>query len=116
MFPKPSPRPKRRPNPGHPYLAWLKDQACCACGTPPPSEAAHVRGPVSQKTGLMLARRQDEAYVSAVPLCATCHRLGQHSIHQAGELKFAEAKWGEYSQLPLRAFSYLAKWIREGRP
>lgn len=61
MIPKPEPRRKKRPNPGHPYLRWLKDRPCCVCGATP-SEAAHVRGPMSLKTKIQLDRRIAEAY------------------------------------------------------
>lgn len=115
MIPKPEPRRKKRPNPGHPYLAWLKDRPCCACGAHP-SEAAHVRGPMSLKTKIQLDRRIGEAYLSAVPLCARCHRTGPHSVHEEGEKTFAADRLGHMEALARLAHAYLARWILEGRP
>lgn len=114
-FPKPAPPRKRRPNPGHPFLAWLKAQACCSCGATP-SEAAHVKGPLSLKTKIQLNRRQGEAYLSAVPLCAACHRTGVNSVHEEGEKRFAADRLGHMESLARLAHAYLARWILEGRP
>ena len=115
MYPKPQARPKRRPNPGHPYLTWLKTQACCECGTTP-SEAAHVRGPASLKTGQQLARREREAYLSAVPLCMHCHRTDANSVHELGERTYGQHRFGHMDALARLAHAYLAQWILEGRP
>jgi hypothetical protein len=115
MIPKPEPRRKKRPNPGHPYLAWLKTQPCAACRAAAPSEAAHVRGPISLKTGLPLPRRADTAYLAAVPLCSSCHRDGPGSIHELGEMEFSIDQFGNEYALAGLAHSYLARWILNGR-
>ena len=53
------------------YLAWLREQPCMNCNTPPPSEAAHVRR-VSNGAGMGI-----KPEYSAIPLCHACHG-GQH--------------------------------------
>lgn len=115
MYPKPEPRTRRKPNPGHPYLAWLKTRPCCACGTTP-TEAAHVKGPLSLKTKLPLDRRTSEAYLSAVPLCTPCHRTDPYSVHEVGERVFASDRFERMDALSGLAHAYLARWVMEGRP
>lgn len=56
------------------YLAWIRTLPCCACGAPPPSEAAH-----SGNDGGMSLKASDH---SAIPLCAACHRTGQCAYHR----------------------------------
>lgn len=87
MFPKPE-RPAKAKRSGSDYLFWIKSQPCARCGEPGPSDAAHVMGAVSPKTGMPLARRVGIAYRFAIPLCKECHQTGRDSIHAVGEAKF----------------------------
>lgn len=114
-FPNPAPRKKRKSNPGHPYLAWLKDQRCAICSSAPPVEAVHVEGPLSLKTHLTLPRRKHQAYLSAIPACAKCHRTGPGSIHELGEKPFAIYQFGTSDALARLAHAYLITWVRERR-
>ena len=112
-FPKPSPRVKRRPNPGHPYLTWLKTCGCVVCGSTP-SEAAHVQGPISLKTGTILARRNHEAYLSAIPACPVHHRTGPGALDTIGEAQWSLDHYGRVDGAARAAFAYLARWAMEG--
>ena len=79
-------KPKRSPR----YLAWIRTQPCCVCGSTQPCcvcgskksiEASHT-GPHG------LGQKSPDA--SAIPLCAKHHRTGGDSYHQLGPRKFSE--------------------------
>lgn len=61
----PTPRPVRVRSGG--YLAHIRKQKCAACGSPPPSQAAHIRTGNEGGTGL----KPDDWLT--VPLCHSCH-------------------------------------------
>jgi len=70
-------KPQRNPR----YLAWIRTQPCCVCGSRKAVEASHT-GPhgIGQKS----------ADTSAIPLCAKHHRTGADSYHRLGPRKFSE--------------------------
>ena len=70
-------KPQRNPR----YLAWIRTQPCCVCGSRKAIEASHT-GPhgIGQKS-------PDR---SAIPLCARHHRTGTDSYHRLGPRKFSE--------------------------
>jgi hypothetical protein len=70
-------KPQRNPR----YLAWIRTQPCCICGSRKGIEASHT-GPhgIGQKS----------PDTSAIPLCAKHHRTGNDSYHRLGPRKFSE--------------------------
>ncbi len=70
-------KPRRNPR----YLAWIRTQPCCVCGSTQRIEASHT-GPhgIGQKS----------SDSSAIPLCAKHHRTGIDSYHRLGPRKFSE--------------------------
>jgi hypothetical protein len=70
-------KPQRNPR----YLAWIRAQPCCVCGSKKAIEASHT-GPhgIGQKS----------PDTSAIPLCAKHHRTGADSYHRLGPRKFSE--------------------------
>jgi len=70
-------KPQRNPR----YLAWIRTQPCCVCGSKKAIEASHT-GPhgIGQKS-------PDN---SAIPLCAKHHRIDADSYHRLGPRKFSE--------------------------
>lgn len=58
--------PKRKPYRSAAYLAYVRSHPCCACGSPPISEAHHFM----QGSGGM-GVKADDTYTA--PLCRTCH-------------------------------------------
>lgn len=109
LHPKPEKPAKRDPRPGHPYLEWLTVQRCETCKKRG-SEAAHVRGPQSANTNEQLPRRKAEAYLSALPLCPTCHQHGKASIHALGERGWGQHHYGHPDAAARIAHRYLSRW------
>ena len=70
-------KPQRNPR----YLAWIRTQPCCVCGTTRGIEASHT-GPRG------LGQKSPDS--SAIPLCAKHHRTGDASYHRLGPRKFSE--------------------------
>ncbi len=70
-------KPQRNPR----YLAWIRSQPCCVCGSRRAIEAAHT-GPHG------LGQKSPDS--SAIPLCAKHHRTGNDSYHRLGPRKFSE--------------------------
>src|SRR5689334_23277870 len=70
-------KPQRNPR----YLAWIRTQPCCVCGSTRGIEASHT-GPHG------LGRKSSDS--SAIPLCARHHRTGVDSYHRLGPRKFSE--------------------------
>jgi hypothetical protein len=70
-------KPQRNPR----YLAWIRTQPCCVCGSTRRIEASHT-GPhgIGQKSSA----------TSAIPLCAKHHRTGADSYHRLGPRKFSQ--------------------------
>lgn len=70
------------------FLAFLRTQRCCACGHPPPVQAAHLRHSDAAKGGRNpgIGAKPDDS--KAVPLCAWCHLDGPHALHKIGEERF----------------------------
>ena len=70
-------KPQRKPR----YLAWIRSQPCCVCGSTRGVEASHT-GPhgVGQKS----------PDTSAIPLCAKHHRTGNDSYHRLEPRTFAQ--------------------------
>jgi len=63
------------------YLAWIRTQPCCVCGSTQRIEASHT-GPhgIGQKS----------PDTSAIPLCSKHHRTAADSYHRLGPRKFSE--------------------------
>ena len=70
-------KPARHPG----YLQWIRTLPCSVCRTIRAVEAAHT-GPrgLSQKS----------SDLSAIPLCARHHRMGNDSYHKLGPRRFSE--------------------------
>jgi hypothetical protein len=63
------------------YLAWIRTQPCCVCGSTQHIEASHT-GPHG------IGQKSPDS--SAIPLCARHHRTGNDSYHRLGPRKFSE--------------------------
>jgi hypothetical protein len=70
-------KPQRNPR----YLAWIRTQQCCVCGSRRAVEASHT-GPHG------IGQKSPDS--SAIPLCAKHHRTGVDSYHRLGPRKFSE--------------------------
>lgn len=70
-------KPQRSPR----YLAWIRTQPCCVCGSKKFIEASHT-GPHG------IGQKSPDS--SAIPLCAKHHRTGNESYHRMGPRKFSE--------------------------
>jgi hypothetical protein len=89
------------------FLAFVRSKACCACGAPPRSQAAHVRmgSRAHRKRGTGIGEKPDDRW--SVPLCAGCHVDDVGALHNLGEEMFwaahrvdpfemAESLWTEF--------------------
>lgn len=87
---KPCP-PKANPLIDLSYLAWLREQPCCACGRQPLSQAAHTGARfVAGKSATGMGQKTDDK--DAVPFCVWCHLLDRDSYHNLeNEAKFERA-------------------------
>lgn len=70
-------KPRRNPR----YLAWIRTQPCCVCGSRRRIEASHT-GPHG------LGQKSPDS--SAIPLCRRHHWTGDDSYHRLGPRKFAQ--------------------------
>jgi hypothetical protein len=70
-------KPLRNPR----YLAFIRTQPCCVCGSTRGIEASHT-GPHG------LGQKSPDS--SAIPLCAKHHRTGADSYHRLGPRKFSD--------------------------
>jgi hypothetical protein len=70
-------KPQRNPR----YLAWIRTQPCCVCGSTRDIEASHT-GPRG------IGQKSPDS--SAIPLCAKHHRTGADSYHRLGPRKFSK--------------------------
>lgn len=70
-------KPQRNPR----YLAWIRTQPCCVCGSKHRIEASHT-GPHG------IGQKSPDS--SAIPLCAKHHRNGADSYHRLGPRKFSQ--------------------------
>jgi hypothetical protein len=93
--PKPS---RRTPK----YLAYIREQACCACVRGTPIEAHHF-GP--RGTGI----KADDYH--AVPLCTRCHR----HFHDTGNIPHHTRDQTELVLWRAQAW-LLVKWLRREQP
>ena len=72
--------PRKGPARDDEYKNWIRTLACCACGHPAPSEAAH--------TGCDGGMSMKASDYSCVPLCADCHTRGPLAYHRIGKRAF----------------------------
>ena len=72
------------------FLTFVRLRPCCACGWPPKSEAAHLRGayPERGKRETGMGEKPDDKW--SVPLCKGCHREDQYALHRTSERAFFE--------------------------
>lgn len=65
---------------------------CLRCGASPPSEVAHIQAVASTRVvGNFLPRsHRGMAAYGAIPLCPSCHRHAQDSIHASKEAEWLE--------------------------
>lgn len=95
--PEPSPRRKTSalhrggPSRDEEYKRWIRSLRCATCGRRPRSEAAHVG-----HDGGKGIKCSDYA---TIPLCPSCHRIGQDSYHSAGRKTFAAMHLIDYDAL-----------------
>ena len=71
-----------KPQRSRPYLAWIRTQPCCVCGSRRNIEASHT-GPHG------LGQKSPDS--SVIPLCQRHHRTGKDSYHRLGPRRFSEA-------------------------
>jgi hypothetical protein len=95
---KPPQREKRGPERDATYLAWIRTQPCEVCKCESRSEAAHTGD-----HGL----GQKASDLNAIPLCATCHRIGPQSYHRLGGRAFERTHGVSCAQVVTRLN---AKW------
>lgn len=67
------------------FLAFLRQQRCCACSAPPPVEAAHIRAPCPERSKRETGTGEKSSDRWAVPLCSDCHRNGMYALHRVSE-------------------------------
>lgn len=78
------------------WYHFTKSQECAACGAYPPTEAAHVRVMLSDKTGEVLGRsHKGRAAYGCIPLCKECHA----TQHEWGEARFAAMRELDYGRI-----------------
>lgn len=90
------------------FLAFLRRRPCCACGAPPPSQAAHLRTTDAthpEKRSVGLGEKPSDRWCN--PLCASCHLDAPDAQHKIGERMFwarvgvdpfdnASKLWGQF--------------------
>lgn len=70
------------------FYEFVKSHPCVRCGRVP-SDAAHIEGIISPKTGLVMPRSHKTiARWACVPACKDCHQHARDSIHEVGEEGF----------------------------
>jgi hypothetical protein len=93
------------------FLAFLRKQPCCVCGTRQRVEASHIRmGSITRgiEACIGLQTKPDDKW--AVPLCDMQHRLEPNALHNMGEENF----WRLYGINPfVVAESYQLDYARE---
>ena len=74
------------------YLAFIRCQACCVCGKPGPSHAAHVRSgyPEAGWRSTGMAEKPDDR--RTLPLCALDHIDGPAAQHRTNEREWWAAR------------------------
>ena len=78
------------------YLAWIRQQACCVCGTTQQIEAAHVRR-IADGAGVGV--KPDN--FSAVPMCHRHHE----DQHQHGESAHGGKEWFDKQRI-----NHVSRW------
>lgn len=70
------------------FLAFVRRRACCVCGAPAPSQAAHIRTACRTlgKRSTGLGEKPSDRW--AVPLCSDCHLDSPQAQHRIGEYRF----------------------------
>jgi hypothetical protein len=70
------------------FLAFVREQPCCACGSRQNVQAAHVRmaSPAHGKRETGKGERPSDRF--CVPLCAGCHMDDPGAQHKVGERHF----------------------------
>ena len=70
------------------FLEFVRGHACCVCGAPPKSQAAHIRFSDAMNGSLNpgIGAKPDDS--KCLPLCAGCHLDNNNSLHRCGERAF----------------------------
>jgi len=91
------------------YYDFLSKKPCLKCGTHG-VEIAHVESIISPKTGLEMPRSHKTlARYGTIPLCPSCHRTAQDSIHSVGEYAFQQL----LGKTPCFVFKKIASYMAE---
>jgi hypothetical protein len=86
--------PRKGPARDEDYKTWIRTLACCACGHPAPSEAAH--------TGIDGGMSMKASDYSCVPLCSDCHTRGPLAYHRIGKRSFERVHGVQFSAIAAR--------------
>lgn len=70
------------------FLAFVRRHACCACGAPPPSQAAHLRMSDARYPEKVCGVGMKPSDRWSTPLCADCHLDAPDAQHKVGEPEF----------------------------
>lgn len=98
--PKKAKRSDRWHSPKH--LRWIREFACCNCGSMENVEAAHVR----MQSGAGLSQKPHDWLT--VPLCHDCHHNDQHQHGEPGfwkryALKHRQTVWALLDMLAIKS-------------
>lgn len=95
------------------FLVFVRRKACCACGAPAPSQAAHVRMGCREweKRPTGIGEKPSDRW--CVPLCSDCHLDVPDAQHRVGERKF----WARVGKDPfeIAARLWAQFWRRRDR-
>lgn len=86
------------------FLAFLREQPCCVCGSRYRVEAAHLRmaDPTRGKRETGKGEKPSDKF--CVPLCASCHREAPDAQHRMNEAAFW--KLNEINPFVIAAYYY----------
>ena len=78
------------------FMAWVKQQPCCICGTPGPSIADHMYGATQRHNKVLIGMW------ALLPYCQTCDAVktgGSHRAHLASYGRTQAELWAVHVQL-----------------
>jgi len=74
------------------FLAEIRKLPCICCGSPPPSEAHHIK---TRGSG------GKDDFFNLIPLCKLDHTMGENAWHRIGSITF------------LKRFPWVADYLRQ---